>query len=296
MKQTTCWTLALAWLGILAPEISMAQAAPRITILVDAFGTPSPLRQDWGFSALVEHEGKRILFDTGNNADLFAHNTRLLGVDLTRLDAVVISHRHNDHTDGLHHLLELNPHVRIYAPNDEYFGGPTPAIFFQDSIPSLPQHMRYFGGAPPKAVPHGSPWKHATIERVDSVTEIAPGITVVRNRSSSQGFPETPEISLAIQTPEGQVLLVGCSHPGIEQILNSVAAKQVPVRLLVGGLHLLTTPEAEVDRVVHALREEWRIGEVAPGHCTGERAFARLHTVFGNRYRYAGVGTVIELP
>lgn len=274
----------------------MAQAAPRITILVDAFGTPSPLRQDWGFSALVEHEGKRILFDTGNNADLFAHNTRLLGVDLTRLDAVVISHRHNDHTDGLHHLLELNPHVRIYAPNDEYFGGPTPAIFFQDSIPSLPQHMRYFGGAPPKAVPHGSPWKHATIERVDSVTEIAPGITVVRNRSSSQGFPETPEISLAIQTPEGQVLLVGCSHPGIEQILNSVAAKQVPVRLLVGGLHLLTTPEAEVDRVVHALREEWRIGEVAPGHCTGERAFARLHTVFGNRYRYAGVGTVIELP
>lgn len=296
MKRSTLRGIALAWLGVLAPAISMAQAAPRITILVDAFGTPSPLYQDWGFSALIEYGGKRILFDTGNNADFFAHNTRLLGVDLTRLDAVVISHRHNDHTDGLHHLLQLNPHVAIYAPDDEYFGGPTPAAFFRDSIPSLPRHLRYFGGTPPKSLPHGSPWKHAMIERVDSVREIAPGIRVVRNRSSAHGFPETPEISLSIQTPEGQILLVGCSHPGIEQILSSVGAKQVPVRLLVGGLHLLTTSEAEVDRVVQALLEEWGIGEIAPGHCTGERAFMRLQRVFGNRFRYAGVGTVIELP
>ena len=296
MKRVALSILALTWIPLLEPTSSGAQEGPRITILVDAFGAASPLRQDWGFSALIEHNGRRILFDTGNNAHLFAHNTRLLGVDLTRLDAVVISHRHGDHTDGLHHLLQLNPRVKIYAPNDEYFGGPTPTAFFRDSMPSLPQQMRYFGGTPPNFVPHGSPWKQAAIERIDSVTEIAPEIRVVRNLSSTREFSETPELSLTIQTPEGQVLVVGCSHPGIEQILSSVAAKQVPVKLLIGGLHLVTTAESDINRLANALRDEWRIDGIAPGHCTGERAFARLRQVFRNKYRYAGVGTVIQLP
>ena len=293
-------TIALSILALAAcivdPEISPAQAPPRVTVLVDAFGAASPLRQDWGFSALIEHNGRRILFDTGNNAEIFAHNTRLLGVDLTRLDAVVISHRHGDHTDGLHHLLQLNPRVRIYAPNDEYFGGPTPAVFFRDSVPTLPQNMRYFRGTPPRVVPHGSPWKEASIERVDSVAEIAPGVRVVRNLSPTGSFSETPELSLTIQTPDGQVVVVGCSHPGIERILHSIGAKQAPVKLLIGGLHLVTTPEQEIDRLVRALHDDWKIEGVAPGHCTGERAFALLQNRFGSRYRYAGVGTVIQLP
>ncbi len=296
MRPICSTLLALAWLCILGPAVLAAQPPTRITILVDAFGVPSALRPDWGFSALVEHDGKRILFDTGNNADIFAHNTRLLGIDLTRLDFVVISHRHGDHTDGLHHLLKLNPHVKIYAADDEYFGGPTPAAFFRQPVPSLPPHMRYFGGKVPQVVPHGSPWRGANIERVDSVAEIAPGIRLVNNVSRTGAFRETPELSLAIETPEGQVLLVGCSHPGIEQILNSVAAKQIPVRLVIGGLHLVTTPEPEIDRLVAALRDEWKLAGIAPGHCTGEVAFAALQRTFGRRYRYAGVGTVIDLP
>lgn len=296
MRPTCLISLAIAWLCLFGPTVSVAQPPTRIMILVDAFGVPSDLRPDWGFSALVEHEGKRILFDAGNNADIFAHNTHFLGVDVTRLDFVVISHRHGDHTDGLHHLLKLNPHVKIYAANDEYFGGPTPASFFHRPQPSLPDHMRYFGGNVPQVVPHGTPWKSANIERVDSVMEIAPGIRLVSNISRAGAFSETPELSLAIQTREGQVLLVGCSHPGIEQILTSVAAKQVPVRLVIGGLHLVTTPEAEIDRLVAALRDEWKLAGVAPGHCTGELAFAALQKAFGRRYRYAGIGTLIDLP
>lgn len=291
----TCWiSLVLTWLCILGPTASAAQS--QITILVDAFGVPSDLRPDWGYSALIEHDGKRILFDAGNDAEIFAHNTDVLGVDLTRLDFVVISHRHGDHTDGLHHLLKLNPNVKIYAANDEYFGGPTPAAFFRRPNLSLPDHMRYFGGDVPEVVPHGTPWRGANIQRVDGVLEIAPGITLVSNISPTGAFSETPELSLAIQTPEGQILLVGCSHPGIEQILSSVAAKQIPVRLLVGGLHLVTTPEPEIQRLVTALRDEWRLAGVAPGHCTGELAFAALQRAFGRRYRYAGIGTVIALP
>jgi 7,8-dihydropterin-6-yl-methyl-4-(beta-D-ribofuranosyl)aminobenzene 5'-phosphate synthase len=290
------YLIALVSLCLSGPEVSAAQPPTRITILVDAFGAPSDLRQDWGFSALVEHDGKRILFDTGNTADIFAHNAHHLGIALTRLDFVVISHRHGDHTDGLHHLLRLNPHVKIYVANDEYFGGPTPDAFFRRPVPSLPSYMRYFAGEVPPFVPHGSPWKGANIERVDGVMELAPDIKLVNNLPATGTFSETPEVSLAIETPEGQILLVGCSHPGTEQILHSVAAKQIPVRLVIGGLHLVTTPEPEIDRLAVALRDEWKVASVAPGHCTGEVAFAALQRAFGRSYRYAGLGTVLDIP
>ena len=271
----------------------------QITILVDAFGVPSGLRQDWGFAALVEYGGQRILFDTGNDAEGFAHNVRALGIDLTRLDAVVISHRHGDHTDGLRHLLRVNPGVRIYVPNDEYFGGPTPQAFFQRSVPTLPAEMRYFGGDLPDSIPHGSAWR-ANFVRVDSATRIAPGIRLVRNLAPAAApFSETPELSLILDTPNGPVMVVGCSHPGIERILSSVGrahAADPPVRLIVGGLHLVTTPSPEIDRVIAALRDTWQVAAIAPGHCTGELAFARLRQAFGRAYVYAGIGTTIPIP
>jgi metal-dependent hydrolase (beta-lactamase superfamily II) len=88
----------------------------QITVLYDAFGKTSTMRKDWGFSALIEYGGKRILFDTGNNADIFAHNVEAKGIDLKQLDFAVVSHRHGDHTSGLSHLLKINPGVNIYAP------------------------------------------------------------------------------------------------------------------------------------------------------------------------------------
>jgi 7,8-dihydropterin-6-yl-methyl-4-(beta-D-ribofuranosyl)aminobenzene 5'-phosphate synthase len=121
-------------------------------------------------------------------------------------------------------------------------------------------------------------------------------VRLVRNLSQRPLFTETPELSLAIDTENGQVVLVGCSHPGIEQILASLDAKKKPVRLLVGGLHLVTTPDAEVDRLALALRDEWKVARIAPGHCTGEYGFAALRKAFGERYAYAGVGSVIEEP
>ena len=274
----------------------LAQGPNRVTIIVDAFSQSTTLKQDWGFAALIEYQGKRILFDTGNNANIFANNTKALGIDLTRLDFVVISHRHGDHTDGLRHLLKVNPKIRIYVPNDEYFGGATPMGFFRRKEPLLPAHMRYFNGEVPKQVPHGSPWPQDNMIRVDSSAQVLPGFTIVRNIAQVRLFGETPELSLAIQTPAGQVLVVGCSHPGIEQILGSIGAKQNPVYLLIGGLHLVQTPPAELDRLVRALSDEWKVGHIAPGHCTGEGGFISLQQGFGTRYRYAGLGTHIELP
>ena len=278
------------------PESRPASSVNRITILNDAFGRAKALKMDWGFAALIEYGGKRILFDTGNDANIFAHNVKALGVDLTRLDFVVISHRHGDHTDGLHHLLKVNPKVKIYAPNDEYFGGQTPGNFYRRTVPELPVDMRYFSGHPPENVPHGSPWKSANLQLESSLTEVAPGIKLIPTVSQTPGTMELTELSLSIQTPKGQVLVVGCSHPGIEKILEAARMVDERVHLIIGGLHLVTTPDREIERLSAALREKWNVERIAPGHCTGEVAFAALQKTFGNNYLYAGLGTPIELP
>ncbi len=284
-------TLALA----VTQTVSGAESISRVTIIVDAFGKSSALKMDWGFSALVEHGGKRVLFDTGNNAEIFAHNVKALGIHLTRLDFVVISHRHGDHTDGLRHLLKVNPRVKIYVPSDEHFGGLTPPEFYRRSVPSLPAHMRYFAGVAPTSVPHGSAWTGANLELMRDITEIAPGIKIVPSGSQATGF-SLPELSLSIKTSKGQVLLVGCSHPGIESILEAASAADNRVQLIFGGLHWVSMPEAEIERFALALRDKWKVAEVAPGHCTGEPAFASLQKIFGEKYLYAGVGTVMNIP
>src|SRR2546426_6283449 len=79
--------------AIVAVSVSPAHAQSstgQITVLYDAFGKTSTMKKDWGFSALIEYDGKRVLFDTGNNADIFAHNVDAKGIDLRRLDFAVV--------------------------------------------------------------------------------------------------------------------------------------------------------------------------------------------------------------
>src|SRR5215213_9331879 len=160
---------ALALLAsAVAAQLSSAQPAQppafnnRITILYDAFGRESSMRKDWGFAALIEVNGKRILFDTGNDAGVFAHNIKVKGIDLGKLDFVVMSHRHGDHMGGLNHLLNVNPTVQIFAPKENFgvFGSEFPGTFYPRNE-SLPREMRYFDGAPPQTLRFGTPWPRA---------------------------------------------------------------------------------------------------------------------------------------
>jgi 7,8-dihydropterin-6-yl-methyl-4-(beta-D-ribofuranosyl)aminobenzene 5'-phosphate synthase len=130
-----------------------------ITVLYDAFGKNSTMKKDWGFAALIEYGGKRILFDTGNNAEIFAQNVEAKGIDLRQLDFAIVSHRHGDHMSGLNHLLKVNPAVKIYAPQENFgvFGATLPGTFYRRNG-SLPSEMRYFDGRPPEALRFGSPW------------------------------------------------------------------------------------------------------------------------------------------
>jgi 7,8-dihydropterin-6-yl-methyl-4-(beta-D-ribofuranosyl)aminobenzene 5'-phosphate synthase len=104
---------------------------------------------------------------------------------------------------------------------------------------------------------------------------------------------ELRELSLAIETPRGLVVVVGCSHPGVERILESAAAIDERIHLLAGGLHLVVTEDPEIERLTGVLRDGFHVEYVAPGHCTGEPAFAALRRAFGDRYLYAGLGSVI---
>lgn len=270
--------------------------ANRITVLHDAFGSRPGLIKDWGFAALVEFEGQRILFDTGNDSRTFAANTGALGVDLRTIDLVVVSHRHGDHTSGLDHLLHVNPDVPVYAPAELYgvFGSSLPGHFYPRR-PSLPRSMQYYDGEPPDVIRHGTPWPGARFTWIEESTPLGSGalIPVV---SEVAGTRELREISLALLTSQGLVLVVGCSHPGIERILEATAAIDDRVHCIAGGLHLVLAEEPEVRRVAQALRDEWQVQTVAPGHCTGEPGFLALSEAFGNRYLYAGLGDSVPVP
>lgn len=268
----------------------------RITILYDAFGAPSALEKDWGFAALVEYGGRRILFDTGNNAGIFERNAARLKIDLSRLDAVVISHRHGDHTTGLSHVLRVNPGVTIHAPMEGAFFKSVAPPGFLVPQPDLPIDLRYFEGRPPARLVSGTPWDEGRFSIVRGTAEILPGIFVLTTRSQKPGTLEMNEVSLAIRTPKGLAVLVGCAHPGVETILAEAAAIDDRLYIVAGGFHLVMTPGEEIQRVARILQDELKVERVAPGHCTSEPGFAVFLDRFGERFERAGLGASIELP
>jgi len=273
------------------------RAQDKVTILYDAFGESKELVKDWGFSALVEHNGKRILFDTGNDAAKFEHNVKALGVDLTKLDFVVISHRHSDHATGLRYVLSVNPNITVYVPADDgngFGGAPLPKTFLR-ADDSLPAKMKYFGGTEPEHFAWGKLYDTGTFVLVNQSTEVAPGIFLVRTVSQKKGTLELPELTLAIKRSNGLLLVDGCSHAGIEAILEAASAVDSRTEIVFGGLHLVTTPVEEIDALVENLKTKWKVQRIAPGHCTGEPAFARLKKAYGENYLYAGLGTKVEL-
>jgi len=293
-KTAAIITLAAA---ISASEASAQSSTGQITVLYDAFGKTSTMTKDWGFAALVEYGGKRILFDTGNNAEIFAHNVEAKGVDLTQLDFAIVSHRHGDHTSGLNHLLKVNPTVKIYAPQENFgvFGAALPSTFYRRNE-ALPADMRYFDGKPPDTLRFGTPWPQANFTWITKTTEVAPGFHLILLNGTWGADLEVKEISLAIDTPDGIVLIVGCSHPTIEKIVE--AAKNTinkPIHLVLGGTHLLPAKDDQISSIAVSLRDKWGVRYLAPVHCTGEPAFAILKETFGDHYVYAGLGTTVLL-
>ena len=291
------------------------------TILFDAFSKNAKLTKGWGFSSLIEFEGKRILFDAGSNADLFKQNIVHLGIDLKTIDMVVVSHAHYDHLNGIDYLLTINPNVKIYFPDDIFWGAQT--VFNatgQDSLvkDSLPPSMRYFDGKGDvfKVDQSGGRFLHANIEFVKDSKEILPGMLLVATKARYMGYfsryPKSftpgrfseanediklnnlPELSLSLKTSAGEVLFVGCSHSVLENIVQeTLALTKNKIDLVLGGFHLLPFDRAETVRICNLLKNELGVAKVAPGHCTGHMAFKILSDLYKENFIYAGLGEKI---
>jgi 7,8-dihydropterin-6-yl-methyl-4-(beta-D-ribofuranosyl)aminobenzene 5'-phosphate synthase len=274
---------------------SAAPAAPAITVLYDAFGDSGPLRKDWGFAALIETGGQRILFDTGNDAEVFAHNVRAAGLDLSTIDMVVLSHRHADHMAGLSVVLEARPDVVVHAPQEGFgiYGSSLPSSFYRKHA-SLPARQRYFDGEPPQTLQFGSAWHGADIRPHATTTEIAPGVWAILTVSDVPGTRELRELSLAVRTDAGLLLVVGCSHSGLPVIVAEAAKLEADIHLVIGGFHYVNADDAAIAGVIETLAP-YRIDFIAPGHCTGEATFAALQRAYGERYLFAGLGATLRL-
>jgi 7,8-dihydropterin-6-yl-methyl-4-(beta-D-ribofuranosyl)aminobenzene 5'-phosphate synthase len=299
-RQLLASSLAATATSILPWDAVAAEGANQATVLFDAFGKPSDLKRGWGYSLFIEHSGRRILFDTGGNDADFAANAFALDVDLKKLDFVVLSHRHNDHTAGLNHVLAENPDVTIYTPVENGgFNSPLPGglvNLIRRNVASVPDDLRYYGGNPPANIVPGAPWLGAHLTQIVEPKEVLPGVFLFSTRSDRAGTREMNEISMLTKTSQGGVLIVGCSHPGIEVILEAATKIEPRIHSVLGGFHLVDLSDDEVTAMVMRLRDKWKIERMAAGHCTGQFAFVEMGRIFGAKFDHAGVGTVIPLP
>jgi 7,8-dihydropterin-6-yl-methyl-4-(beta-D-ribofuranosyl)aminobenzene 5'-phosphate synthase len=297
-RQLLAGSVAAIATAIVPSGVVGAETANRATVLFDAFGKPSSLKRGWGYSLFIEHGGRRVLFDTGGNDADFASNASALGIDLKRLDFVVLSHRHNDHTAGLNQVLNEYPDVTIYTPFEAgAFNSPIPGPLMnliRRSVASVPDDLRYFGGDPPANMKPGAPWLGAHFMQIGEPKEVLPGFFLFSTRSDRPGTRDMNEISMLIKTSEGGVLIVG-SHPGIEVILEAATKIEPRIYSVFGGFHLVDLADDQVTEMATRLRDKWHIEKMAAGHCTGQFAFSELARVFGANFEHAGVGSVIAL-
>jgi 7,8-dihydropterin-6-yl-methyl-4-(beta-D-ribofuranosyl)aminobenzene 5'-phosphate synthase len=295
-------TLALAMLGpaAVADEADRAQDV-KITVLSTMLAEEGV--GEWGFAALVEVDGYRLLFDTGAREETVLRNAEELKVDLTNVTDVLLSHHHSDHTGGLLRLRQAKAgggkalsraHVAtgMFAPRRRTDGDAT------ERNPMIATRAAYEAGG-------GQIVEHARAE------QLAPGVWVtgpIERRHPERNFPKgstvvTPtgpvedtvpeDQSLVIRTRDGLVVLTGCGHAGIGNILARARelAPGVPVKAVLGGLHLFAADEQSLAWTAERMREAG-VRELMGAHCTGLEAVYRLRALLGLERGAAVVGAV----
>jgi 7,8-dihydropterin-6-yl-methyl-4-(beta-D-ribofuranosyl)aminobenzene 5'-phosphate synthase len=241
-------------------EMSATQEESRltITILYDNNPYDTRLRTAWGFSALVEVQGGVYLFDTGGDSPTLLENMRVLEIDLTPIQAVILSHVHSDHVGGLEGLLREGIQPVVYVP------------------PSFPTSFK------------------RSISQQTAVVEVGMGQPIGEAvYTTGELGSSIREQALVVTIPQGLVIITGCAHPGVVSIVErAIALFNKPVYLVLGGFHLGDKSETQLESILSAFR---RLGveQVAPCHCTGERAIQMFKDEYGDDFIEAGAGRVI---
>jgi len=232
-----------------------------ITVTFNNVPYDKDLETGWGFSAYIEGFEKNILFDTGDNGEILLSNMKKLGIDVKKIDIIVLSHIHADHTGGLMSVLEKNPDCTIYMP----------AAFPDDFKDQVSQNCK-------KAV------------FVDKATKICENVW-----SGGQLGTDIKEQALIIESKNGLVVITGCAHPGIVNVVrDAVKILNKDVFLIIGGFHFKATPNFAVQLNINNLK---KIGvkKVAPSHCTGEKATELFKKAWGDGFVDLGCGASIRI-
>jgi 7,8-dihydropterin-6-yl-methyl-4-(beta-D-ribofuranosyl)aminobenzene 5'-phosphate synthase len=255
------WLFLLAGAAVVAGLIATAGVAGpdglRLTVLYDNIPYDKHLQTDWGFSCLVEKGPTRLLFDTGARPEILASNLKSLALDVSDLDAIVFSHAHADHTAGLRGLpVDLTAGPPVYV------------------LRSFPTELK---------------------ERVRAVEVDDRVFLEDRDFGTTGEIPGRPiaEQALFVKTERGLVVLTGCAHPGVVNLVRR--AKELggeKIYLVAGGFHLLQTPAPEVEQIAKELRS-LGVERVAPSHCTGEAAIEVFKREYGAGFVESGVGKTL---
>lgn len=228
------------------------------------------LFSEHGFSILVERGGEPpILFDTGAS-DVFIKNARILGKDLSKVESIVISHGHYDHAGGLKYLSAINKKFRVFIRKEaflpkysgERFTGVDwntllqffDFIYIKDRIVEIKKGIYVFGPSPLKSHSEG----------------INSNFYVINDKGEKVIDLFEDELSLVVEDNDGVMLITGCAHRGIINIVEDVIdffGKRI--KLLIGGFHLYKFPIEKVKEVADRLRN-YEIGKIYPYHCTGK--------------------------
>jgi len=245
-----------------AEERAGSGAGVTIIIIYDNNPYDSQLRPAWGFSCLVRLPQKSILFDTGGDGSILLYNMEQLGIDPAGVDMVMLSHVHGDHVGGLASFLQHNNDVTVCMPM---------------SFPQrLKDEVRLSG---------------AKLMEVDEAREIVDG--VFTTGELNEGIKEQ---SLVLRTPQGLVVITGCAHPGVVNIVRK--AKQIGedrVRLVLGGFHLGGASVSQITSIIEAFIQ-MGVERAAPCHCSGDTTRRLFKAHPGLSYVDCGVGKRISIP